>query len=906
MIEQKEAAEADLLAFVRMVWPILEPEVPLVEGWLLDLLCLPYEVEITTDRGAMAIGLFVESGCSARVLSFNHETGLPEWKSVQETKKSQGRPIVNITLCDTVLSVTDDHPVFIVGRGYVRAAEVVPGETVLCVRDVRLNIPPLAGKLEEQEPGIRLLQPVMPLSACAETGSRAQTSELRSVRNCFLAGPQGSEVLQHGVFGEAPAASGYEKMPQVWWDQELGRDSVSSVRHEVPSNRHGKLVRNLWQNLMDNCRKTAEILQSGVLWALEQGRKQLRVHPWRMDKEISHRILANAAENPQTRGKGLLPLSFEEGASHTSHRSECGKQRSVEPCDALSPVPSGSAWPIGEVYTVVESVVCSVERDLRIPKAVYNVAVEGNHNYFAAGVLVHNCDVLMAVTDGHLTRVSINVPPGSSKSSLLNVLWPAFEWGPRNRPSLRYMSISYSTAVPVRDNLRLARLLRHPVYQACWGDRVKLIRDGAEWIGNDKTGFKMVTSTGGGTTGFRGDRLLLDDLNNPIDVESDTVRNTTIKFIREILPDRLNDMKRSAIINLQQRTHQNDATGTLIEYGQDYDFVCIPMEFDPLRICQVVLRRDDDGDPEDVWTDPRSLDVEGNQLDGLSFNARGEPTVRFGSPMAAAEGESCWPERFPEDVIGKLKLEKGVYAWDSQYQQIPGVRGGSIIKREWWKNWSGSDYPELGTVVVSLDTAIELGEQNDWNACTAWGAFAGKDGEPQFLLLSAWRVRAPLAELVRMVAETCRERKADYLFVEWKTRGRDVHDEIARLYQNASWQTELIKPVGDKVSRLKAVSHLFSGDVRKLPDGFDPDGKPLFRMDWFGGVVWAPDKDWADEVISEVASFPYSAHDDYVDTVSQALGWVRKNGVVLRRVEFDDQEYERNKFRKPLSVPYAI
>jgi hypothetical protein len=68
----------------------------------------------------------------------------------------------------------------------------------------------------------------------------------------------------------------------------------------------------------------------------------------------------------------------------------------------------------------------------------------------------------------------------------------------------------------------------------------------------------------------------------------------------------------------------------------------------------------------------------------------------------------------------------------------------------------------------------------------------------------------------------------------------------------------------------------------------------------------ARNKDWADEVNSEVADFPYGEHDDWTDTVSQALGWVRRNGVVLRKAGWDEQEHERAKFRKPAGVPYAI
>jgi hypothetical protein len=40
--------------------------------------------------------------------------------------------------------------------------------------------------------------------------------------------------------------------------------------------------------------------------------------------------------------------------------------------------------------------------------------------------------------------------------------------------------------------------------------------------------------------------------------------------------------------------------------------------------------------------------------------------------------------------------------------------------------------------------------------------------------------------------------------------------------------------------------------------------------------------------------------------MSMGLGWIRKNGVVLRKIEFEMQELERKRYRKPMGVPYAI
>jgi len=79
-----------------------------------------------------------------------------------------------------------------------------------------------------------------------------------------------------------------------------------------------------------------------------------------------------------------------------------------------------------------------------------------------------------------------------------------------------------------------------------------------------------------------------------------------------------------------------------------------------------------------------------------------------------------------------------------------------------------------------------------------------------------------------------------------------------------------------KIETTRRRNKWISGDVHRLPDGQDENGRAKFVDAWTGGIVYAPDKEWADEVISEVADFPYGEHDDWTDTASQALGWVRR------------------------------
>lgn len=392
-----------------------------------------------------------------------------------------------------------------------------------------------------------------------------------------------------------------------------------------------------------------------------------------------------------------------------------------------------------------------------------------------------------------------------------------------------------------------------------------------------------------------------DDLNDPNNVESETIRAGTSHWLREVMPDRVNNLKTSVIINIQQRTHEQDATGVLLQFG--YTHIVVPMEFDPSRFQHVVLRRNKAGEATQVWADPRGLDKDGNELEGLVVRAHGGMEAAPGSPMAQAEGTLCWPERYPPDEMEKMKTIKGPYAFASQYQQLPTVRGGAIIRREWWRRWRGMVLPEFGTVIASLDTAIKEGTENDYNALTILGAFADDEGAPQFMLADAWRVRTNLADLVRMVGDACRKHNVDYLLIEDKARGHDVAAEIRRLYATAPWDTQLLKIGGgryaqDKVTRVMAITPMFSGPVRRDPaTGVDI---------WDGGMFWAPETDWAEEVIAETTSFPRGAHDDYCDCLAQAALWARKTGLAITKAEYREAEDEAMRYQRPVGVPYAI
>jgi predicted phage terminase large subunit-like protein len=251
------------------------------------------------------------------------------------------------------------------------------------------------------------------------------------------------------------------------------------------------------------------------------------------------------------------------------------------------------------------------------------------------------CEHLEAITDGQIIRLLINVPPGTMKSLITGVFWPAWEWGPKGRPALRILGSSYSEDYAKRDNRRMRDLVTSDWYQALWGDTVKLTRSGEMAFANTKTGFRQGVPFSR-LTGGRGDRVIIDDPHSVDGAESEAERLSTVRTFRESVPTRLNDPERSAIVVIMQRLHEADVSGTILSLGLGYEHLMLPMEFEPERRCKTSIG----------FEDPRTED-----------------------------GELLFPARFPRHVVERDKIPLGSYAVAGQFQQRPAPRSGGMFQR---------------------------------------------------------------------------------------------------------------------------------------------------------------------------------------------------------------------------------
>ena len=239
---------------------------------------------------------------------------------------------------------------------------------------------------------------------------------------------------------------------------------------------------------------------------------------------------------------------------------------------------------------------------------------------------------------GDLTRLLMNVPPGSMKSLLTGVIWPAWEWGPKGLAHHRFLATAHKQDLAVRDNLKCRRLIRSAWFQRLWPVVLTSDQDAKTKFENERTGFREAMAFTS-MTGSRGDRVILDDPHSVDDANSTVKLAADITTFREALPSRVNN-DRSAIVIVMQRLHEQDVSAVAVSLG--YEHLMIPMRFEADRRCSTSIG----------WTDPREHD-----------------------------GDLMFPERFPEKQVLELETVLGSYATAGQLQQRPAPRSGGMFQR---------------------------------------------------------------------------------------------------------------------------------------------------------------------------------------------------------------------------------
>lgn len=460
------------------------------------------------------------------------------------------------------------------------------------------------------------------------------------------------------------------------------------------------------------------------------------------------------------------------------------------------------------------------------------------------------CAHLEAVTDGRITRLLMNVPPGCMKSLLVGVFWPAWEWTRSELRHYRYLGTSHKQDLAIRDNMKCRRLIQSEWYQARWPLQLTSDQNAKTKFENAQTGFREAMAFTS-MTGSRGDRVILDDPLSVDDALSEAeIENAKTTFL-EALPTRVNN-ESSAIVVIMQRLHDSDTSGIILDRKLPYVHLMLPMRFEPDRRCTTSIG----------FRDPRTRD-----------------------------GELLFPDRFSEGGVVDLEKILGEYGTAGQLQQRPTPRGGGLFKTKFVNLWPhDAALPDLEFVVQSYDTAFTEKTANDPTALTAWGIFYHKKRKERcVLLMDAWDENLNYPELRKRAIKDWKAiyggtpgdqlhpgRRTDVVLVEEKGSGISLLQDM----RAARVPVHAYNPGrADKYARAQMALPIFELDLVYVLESKKQPGQPV---------------SWAQPFVRQLTTFGHkvSAHDDYVDTFTQAMIYLRDSQLLELPTVPEDEPIE--------------
>ncbi|MGB3814030.1 MAG: phage terminase large subunit [Shinella sp.] len=458
-------------------------------------------------------------------------------------------------------------------------------------------------------------------------------------------------------------------------------------------------------------------------------------------------------------------------------------------------------------------------------------------------------DHLRAITDGHLTRLIINVPPGTMKSLTVGVFWPAWEWGPLNKPHLRTIATSYKEGLAKRDNIKARRLIKSRWFTDRWGSQFNLMPDQNSTLKfeNDLAGFRAAMSFQS-LTGERGDRVIIDD---PLSVDmakSDADRLNARETFLEAVPSRLSDPESSAIVLVMQRLHEDDTTGVALSKNLGYEHLMLPMEFEPERRCYTVVKpsfHEEEPhrgryDPvKQVWYFEGDAIPEGRK----EYVEKSEWKEVYPQDIRTEEGELLFTKRFSREVVERDKVSLGSIGHAGQNQQRPAPRGGGMFKRAYF---SIVKVVPAGTRFVR---GWDLAATEDGEGARTAGVKIGKMPDGRFIIAHCTADRLSPAGVRTLIKTTAEQDGRDCIVSMPKDPGQAGKDQAQQLVAMlAGYRAKATPESGDKVTR----------------------AEPLAAQCEAGNVVILAGQ-WNDMFLDEVEVFPNGKLKDIVDASSRAF-----------------------------------
>lgn len=342
----------------------------------------------------------------------------------------------------------------------------------------------------------------------------------------------------------------------------------------------------------------------------------------------------------------------------------------------------------------------------------------------------------------------VNIPPGTTKSTICTVMAPAWAWVVDD--TLRIITGSYSADLATEHAVKSRDIIKSDKYQKYFPNvQIRYDKDNKTNYENITLGERIATSTGAGITGRHAHLIIIDDPLNPKQAMSQAECLTANNWMDKTLSTRKVDKTITPTVLIMQRLATNDPTGhLLLKKKENVRHICLPAELSN-DVTPVSLR--------DIY------------IDGLLD-----------------------PVRLPKKQLDEERINLGSDGYAGQYQQRP-VQEGGLTWKKWLIEVDDAIFPPLKSMSqVGTDWDLAYTEK-DTNSASAF-ITGGKIGNNAFID-DFGAVYFEFPELIKFM----KSRRPPH-YIEAKASGKSAKQTLVK---NGIAAIEVKVQGGDKVARAK-------------------------------------------------------------------------------------------------------
>lgn len=430
-------------------------------------------------------------------------------------------------------------------------------------------------------------------------------------------------------------------------------------------------------------------------------------------------------------------------------------------------------------------------------------------------------DKLNDFARGKIRFLMVFMPPRHGKSELVSRRFPAFLHG--LYPDAEIMAASYLDSLAGDMCIDVQNIIDSPEYKEIFPETkiwppgtsyAKGTRNSSEHHIVGRRGKYRGQGVGGSFTGKGANFIIVDDPIKGREIaDSEAFRERLWNFYNNDLFSRLEtDLatgRQGQVLITQTRWHEDDLSGRLIEL----------MKKDPSAVQWEIINYPAIRVDMDTESDPRKI------------------------------GEALWPAKYDLDALNKIKSSAGPRAWSSLYQQDPVPDGGGQFKDEMFR--FGQIPQEFDYAFCTADTAYKEKAENDFQCITSWGVVAD-----QLYMIDSWMEQMKAVD-VEKPFETFIRRHLNLNYrqtwIEPKGHGIYLNQYFARRGLNIPSEDDLTVFFKDR--RLDKVERA-ANVIPHLAARY---------------VIINESHPQREELVAQALKFPKVKHDDWVDTLIDAL-----------------------------------